>query len=154
MSLKFLKLILGMLYLIFSVVATSQLYAQHSPSHHSDAVTTATPKLEPGQVVITGKVICLGCHLKKEKSAKAQCSIYGHTNALVVEKAIDAQGKKILEAKDKIYQFLHNAQSDKLVKDHTYAGKTVIITGKIYPEANIIEVNFFKEKKVKGGKVK
>lgn len=124
----------------------SSVSAQEHAHKHADAVTSATPQLGPGEVVITGKVICLGCHLKKEKQAKSQCSIYGHTNALSIEKIIDAQGKSIDELKGKIYQFLHNEKSDELIKDHSYTGKVIIVVGKVYPEANILEVNFFKEK--------
>jgi len=122
------------------------LFAQEHLSGSHDAVTQATPKLTSEEVVVTGKVICLGCHLKKDKGAKAQCSIYGHTNAIVLEKVIDQQGKKLNELNGKIYEFLHNDQSDKLIKDHQLVGKTIIVVGKIYSEANIIEVNFFKVK--------
>ena len=133
--------------LILILGNSSQLVlAQGQQPGHPDAITTATPKLQAGEIVATGKVICLGCSLKKDKGANAQCSIYGHTNAIVLEKVIDHQGKKLNELKGKIYQFLHNDQSDSLIKDHSYVGKTVIVVGKIYPEANTIEVNFFKVK--------
>lgn len=131
--------------LIFSF-AVSSTFAQGHAQKQVDAVTSATPQLGPGEAVITGKVICLGCHLKKEKKARAQCSLYGHTNALSIEKIIDAQGKSIDALKGKIFQFLHNEKSDELIKEHSYAGKVIIVVGKVYPEANIIEVNFFKEK--------
>ncbi len=140
-----LKCLVLILVLILSLGSSLVLAAEHQP-RHVDAITAATPKLKADEVVVTGKVICLGCSLKKEKQAQAQCSIYGHINALLIEKVINAQGKKIDEAKGKIYQFLHNDQSDNLIKDHSYAGKILIITGKIYPEANILEVHFFKEK--------
>jgi hypothetical protein len=116
---------------------------------HIDAVTSATPKLGQDEVVITGRIICLGCHLKKEKQAKAQCSIYGHTNAIIIEKAINAKGKHLAGVEEKIYQFLHNGKSDELIKDHSYVGKVIILVGKVHPEANILEVNFFKEKEGK-----
>lgn len=121
------------------------LFAQEHLSGSHDAVTQATPKLSSDEVVVTGKIICLGCHLKKEKGAQAQCSIYGHTNAIVLEKVVDHHGKKFDELKGKIYQFLHNDASDKLIKDHSYTGKILVIVGKIYPEANLIEVRFAKE---------
>lgn len=135
--------------LVLSVILTFApkfLFAQEHTHGHHDAVTSATPKLRADEVVVTGKVICLGCSLKKEKSALAQCSIYGHTNALRIEKIMDAQGRSIEEIKGKIYQFLHNDQSDKLITDHEFAGKTMVVVGKIYIEANILEVHFFKEK--------
>ena len=144
------KYIKGLLVLsMILTFAPKILFAQEHTHSHSDAVTSATPKLNTDEVVITGKVICLGCSLKKEKAALAQCSIYGHINALRIEKIIDAQGKSIEEAKGKIYQFLHNEQSDKFITNHDFSGKTMVITGKIYPEANIIEVNFYKVKEEK-----
>ncbi|MDP2938717.1 MAG: hypothetical protein Q8O13_01350 [Candidatus Omnitrophota bacterium] len=141
---KHLKIIV-VLSLVFGFTLSSAFAREHAHKH-TQAITSATPQLGPGEVVITGRVICLGCHLKKEKQAKAQCSIYGHTNALSIEKIIDAQGKSIDKLKGKIYQFLRNEKSDELIKDHTYAGKVIIVVGKIYPEANILEINFFKEK--------
>jgi hypothetical protein len=134
--------------LVLSLVFGSTLSSVSAQEHahkHVEAVTSATPQLGPGEAVITGKVICLGCHLKKEKQAKDQCSIYGHTNALSIEKIIDPQGKSIHELKGKVYQFLHNEKSDALIKDQSYAGKAIIVVGKVYPESNVLEVNFFKE---------
>lgn len=137
--------IMLVLTLILGIQSGLVLAQEHSRMHH-DAETGATPKLAADEVVITGRVICLGCTLKKEKQAKAQCSIYGHTNALLIEKIINVQGRRFDELKGKMYQFLHNEKSDELINDHSYAGKTIIIVGKIYPEANIVEVNYFKEK--------
>jgi hypothetical protein len=141
---KYLKItvISGFIMCIGSGFVLSQEHAHK----HAEAITAATPKLAKDEAVITGKVICLGCTLKKEKQARVQCSIYGHVNALLIEKIYDRQGKSLKEAKEKIYQFLHNDRADKLIKDHAYAGKIIVITGKIYPEANILEVTFFKQK--------
>lgn len=127
----------------------SLIFAQEHAHETPEAVTQATPQLAADEVVVTGQVICLGCSLKQEKGAKAQCSIYGHTNALLMQKVINAEGKHVEAAEGKIYQFLHNDQSDKLITDHSLSGKTMVIVGKIYPEANILEVNFFKVKEVK-----
>lgn len=130
-------------------IAANRAMAQGDSGMHQDAVTSATPQLAADEVVITGKVICLGCHLEKEKQAKAQCSIYGHTNAIIIEKAINPEGKHLAGAEGEIYQFLHNEKSDELIKEHSYVGKVIIVVGRVYPEANIVEVNFFKERGVK-----
>lgn len=148
---KYIKFILPLI-LIIIAIAPNGVMAQGDYHTHQDAVTQATPKLRDDEVVVTGKVICLGCHLKKEKQAKAQCSIYGHMNALLIEKAYDVKGKSIEAAKNKIYQFLHNDQSDKLIKGHDLVGKIIVITAKIYPEANVLEVSFFKQKEGGGKK--
>lgn len=141
---KYFKFMLVFVSLVLGI-ASSQIFAQTHSHGSPQAVTQATPQLGHDEVVITGKVICLGCHLKKEKQAKAQCSIYGHTNAIFIEKIYDAKGKSIDELKGKIFQFLHNEKSDGLIKNHSYSGKVIILVGKIYPEANILEVNFFKQ---------
>ncbi|MCM8771026.1 MAG: hypothetical protein NC936_04075 [Candidatus Omnitrophica bacterium] len=138
--------ILRLFIIVVFVFSFAPNWAMAQGHSHSDAVTSATPKLGQDEVVITGRIICLGCYLKKEKQAKAQCSIYGHTNAVIIEKAINPEGKHVAGVEGGIYQFLHNDQSDKLINNHSFEGKEVIITGKIYSEANIIEVNFFKNK--------
>lgn len=80
---------------------------------------------------IKGKIICLGCTLKKEQGAKAQCSIYGHINGLRT-------------ADGKIWTFLENDNSTKLINDHDLAGKTVEIKGKKFEDANYIEIESYK----------
>lgn len=76
-------------------------------------------------------VVCLGCTLKKEQGAKAQCSIYGHKNALRT-------------GDGKIWSILQNDASRELIDFHEYAGKKVEITGKKYPDAQVIEIEGFK----------
>jgi len=91
----------------------------------------AQEKSEEKYEAIKGKVICFGCTLKKEKGAKAQCSIYGHVNAI--------------KTKDgKIWSILENDKSTELINNHDYAGKEVEIKGKKIAEAQTIEVESFK----------
>ena len=88
-------------------------------------------KTETGYEIVQGKVICLGCTLKKEAGAKAQCSIYGHTNAI--------------KTKDgKTWTILENDKSTALIRDHSYEGKDVEIRGKKYIDAQTIEVESVK----------
>ena len=76
-------------------------------------------------------VVCLGCTLKKEQGAKAQCSIYGHINAL--------------RTKDgKVWTILENDVSGELINSHEYAGEEVEITGKKYRNAQVIEIETLK----------
>ena len=77
--------------------------------------------------VIKGEIICLGCTLKKEKGAKAQCSLYGHINGLRTSDG-------------KIWTILENDNSTKLINSHELAGKKVEIEGKKYEDAHYIEV--------------
>lgn len=80
--------------------------------------------------VIHGDVVCFGCALKKEQGAKAQCSVYGHVNAVRL-------------GDGKIWSILENDQSKELVQNHDYAGKHVHIQGRQIPEAQTIEVESF-----------
>lgn len=91
----------------------------------------AQEKTKDEYQIIKGKIICQGCTLKKEKEAKAQCSIYGHINAI--------------RTKDgKIWTILENDKSTELINNHDYAGKDIEIKGKKLAEAQIIEVESFK----------
>ena len=91
----------------------------------------AQEKAKDEYEIIKGKVVCQGCTLKKEKGAKAQCSIYGHINAI--------------KTKDgKIWTILENDKSTELINNHDYAGKDIEIKGKKFAEAQIIEVDTFK----------
>ena len=90
-----------------------------------EAVTQASP------VTFKAKVVCLGCSLKKEQGAKAQCSIYGHKNALKTEDG-------------RIWTLLENDASKELINSHEYAGKEIEIAGKVFGNTQIIEIETFK----------
>ena len=119
-----------------------------SKKQQIDAVTTATPKLQENQIVITGTVICTSCDLKKQKGAKSQCSVYGCFYSVKTKKVINQKGQSIKEQVGKIYQILANAHSTALLQKE-YKGKDVVIVGKIYQDENIIEVDFVKLAPVK-----
>jgi len=73
---------------------------------------------------------CLGCSLKDAEGAGAQCSVYGHKNAL---RTTDGRTWTILE----------NDASKELISSHDYTGKKVSIEGKKYPKAQVVEVESF-----------
>ncbi len=93
---------------------------------------------EGKQIVVTGENVCLGCSLKKEQGAAAQCSVYGHTHALRVERAT-VDGKAAPELKGRVLHYLPNADSEAFIKEHH--GEKLALTGKVYPEAQVLEVN-------------
>jgi len=90
-----------------------------------DAVTEASP------VSFKAEVICLGCALKKGQGAKAQCSLYGHVNAIRSEDG-------------RIWTILENDVSTELINSHEYAGKQIEITGKKFSGTQVIEIETFK----------
>lgn len=92
---------------------------------------TSTAQAKDQSETIKGQVVCFGCSLKKEQGAKAQCSVYGHKNAIKMKNG-------------KIWSILENDASAELIKNHEYAGNNVEITGKKLANAQTIEVESFK----------
>lgn len=89
-----------------------------------DVLTEASP------VSFKAEVICLGCSLKKTQGAKANCSLYGHVNALRSEDG-------------KIWTILENDISADLINLHEYVGKEVEVTGKRFGGSQVIEIESF-----------
>jgi len=117
------------IFICFLVLAGVLFYA--GPVFAHCGVCGVGAATEEAATAINGKVICLGCTLKKEQGAKAQCSIYGHKNGLQTPDG-------------KIWTFLENDNSAKLINDHGLAGKNVEIKGKKLDNANYIEVESYK----------
>lgn len=90
-----------------------------------DVVTEASP------VSFKAEVICIGCSLKKGQGAKANCSLYGHVNALKTEDG-------------RIWTILENDVSTDLINSHEYAGKQIEIMGKKFGGTQVIEIESFK----------
>ena len=77
-----------------------------------------------------GKLVCLGCDLKKAEGARAACSIYGH--------------KHVLKTKDgKYVSFLENDFSKDLINGEKYRNKGIEIHGVYHDKANVIDVETF-----------
>ncbi len=77
-----------------------------------------------------GKLVCLGCDLKKAEGARAECSVYGHQHAL---KTSDGKYVNLLE----------NKYSTDLLKGEKYSGKDIKIQGVYYTSANQLDVKSF-----------
>ena len=78
-------------------------------------------------VTITGTVVCLGCTLKKKEGANAACAVYGHKHGLATSGG-------------ELYSFLENENSEELINGEKYGMKKVEITGKVFENAHIIDV--------------
>jgi len=163
------RLLTGTIVFLGLIAGGTILQANEHPAEHPiekkaekskvEAVTSATPFPKSDQLTITGTVLCTSCDLKKQKGAKSQCSVYGHDHTLKVSRVIQViygkDGKPVMNKKGqpsfkygkkyigKIYHILKNDSSIGLLKDE-YKGKEVIIVGKIYPDENVVEVDFVK----------
>jgi len=76
-----------------------------------------------------GKLVCLGCTLKGE-GARAECSEYGHTHALMVED-------------DEMVLFLPNKYSAALMEGGKLHDQMVMVAGVYYEDANMIDVEVY-----------
>lgn len=83
------------------------------------------------QETFQAEVICLGCMLKKEQGGKAQCSDYGHSNALRTNDG-------------KIWTILENDISTELIHSDDYTGEKVEITGRKFIDTQVVEIESFK----------
>ena len=77
-----------------------------------------------------GKLVCLGCDLKKAEGARAECSVYGHNHSL---KTSDGKYVNLLE----------NKYSADLLNGEKYAGKDIKVQGVYYANANQLDVKSF-----------
>lgn len=77
-----------------------------------------------------GKLVCMGCDLKKADGASADCSAYGHKHAV---KTTDGH----------YINFLENKHSKDLVHGEKYHNKDVKVNGVFYANANQLEVKSF-----------
>ncbi len=89
-------------------------------------------------VTAEGKNICLGCTLKHEKGASAQCKIYGHRHTLNVEKAYDENGDELKYMAGWILHYLENDNSEEFITGHH--NDELKIKGIVYANARTLEV--------------
>jgi hypothetical protein len=95
----------------------------------SSAKSETTMKTE--DVTFDGKIVCMGCDLKKTRGANADCSQYGCNHALKT-----SDGKYI--------SLMKNKYSKDLMGSEKYAGKNISVTGAYYADANTVDVKSFK----------
>jgi hypothetical protein len=144
----FFKIFLTLSFLFSSLLSFSQNPLEHPTKKISKKAKveepgTPIPKLSKDQLLIAGNVFCSSCEIKKQKGAKAQCNIYGHSYAIKIKDAKNSEGKILEEYIGKIYQILPNDSSSGLLNEECI-GRDVIIVGKIYPDENFIEIDFVK----------
>ena len=89
-----------------------------------------TGEQKPAEASFEGKLVCLGCDLKKGEGARAACSVYGHHHAL----------KK---ADSSYVSFLENDFSRDLIKGEKYHNQDIQVTGFYHDNANMLDVETF-----------
>lgn len=83
------------------------------------------------KVTLSGKLVCVGCSLKKMNGANAQCSLYAH----------HAIGFKTGDGL--LWSIVDNEKGHDVIRGHRLLEKGVnaTITGWIYPVAHFIEID-------------
>ena len=89
-------------------------------------------------VMVEGTNICLGCTLKHEEGASAQCKIYGHRHTLKVENAYDENGEELNYMAGWILHYLENDNSEEFITGHH--NDELKIKGIVYANARTLEV--------------
>ncbi len=80
-------------------------------------------------ITLKGELICLGCSLKKLSGANAQCNLFGGHDV----------GFKLADGT--FWSFVNNATGHDVIRAHgAVIGKTAKVTGWIYPNAHMIEI--------------
>lgn len=126
----------GVAGLLIAGIALAQEHPEHPKKGPAQPPPAASAKVV--EATVTGENICLGCTLKKEEGAAAQCAKYGHRHALRVTGAT-AAGKDLPEMKGWILHYLETDKAQPFVKEHH--AETLALKGKVYPAARVLEVD-------------
>ena len=104
------------------------------------AVAWRAEAAEHLEATVTGSNTCLGCSLKTDFCAGAQCSIYGHKHSLRVTKAV-AGGREVPEMNGWVLHYLETDMSQDLINKHH--GENLTVTGRVYPNERVLEAVSF-----------
>ncbi len=124
------------LFLALTVMAYSQDESMGKVELKKDVQQTAGGDVV--SVTVEGTNICLGCTLKHEEGASAQCKIYGHRHTLKVEKAYDENEEELNYMAGWILHYLENDNSEEYITGHH--NDELKIKGKVYTNARTLEV--------------
>lgn len=93
------------------------------------------------QATLEGKNFCVGCALKSQKGAGAQCNALGHKHAFKVTRVVGADGKEMADMVGWVLHYLDTDKTQELLTKHH--GERLTIKGIIYPQERVLEVNAF-----------
>lgn len=104
------------------------------------AASAAPQALANQELNVIGENYCLGCSLKKEQGAKAQCSVYGHRHALRIESAKGKDGQALPGLSGQSLHYLDNDQSKPLLQEEGFHKKRVEVKGRLFAAERTLEV--------------
>ncbi|MFU8803216.1 MAG: hypothetical protein ACNA8W_05335 [Bradymonadaceae bacterium] len=131
---------------LFGSASTLEVKEFPAPSDELSTAAGDAPKdvhQETREVVLIGQNECLGCSLKGSDKAASQCSDFGHTHTLRVEKAQDAEGQTLDEFIGRRVHYLANDKSAPLLKGEEFHGDRVQVKGRLFANSATLEVAEF-----------
>ena len=123
----------------FFYALSVQILAQGYDAEEVSKIQTTDSKVV--EATVAGTNVCVGCSLKEEKGAGAQCKVYGHKHSLKVSKATDTNGNELSEMTGWLLFYLETDKSTGLINGHHY--EDLVIEGKVYADERILEVISF-----------
>ena len=97
------------------------------------------PRENKDRTESTGKIVCIGCHLRNQPGgANSECTLHSkHAQGLVTEDGW-------------LWTFVDNAKGHHLITDKELLGKEIKVFGWTFPKSRYIEVSKFKLKEGDG----
>ena len=132
------KFLIALLFILFYVLSPS-VFAQEYDTEK--VPTKQTIDSDVVTATVSGTNVCVGCSLKKEKGAGAQCKVYGHKHSLKVSKATDKDGNELSDMNGWLLFYLETNKSTELINGHHK--EELVIEGKVYPDERVLEVISF-----------
>lgn len=131
---------LGVMGLAVTLVAGCERGGQESAAPAVSASSPAGEVARVQEVTVVGQNYCLGCALKKQEGAAAQCSQYGHRHALKVESARGEGDSAFPQLVGQSLHYLDNDQSARLVTGDEFHGRRVEVRGRLFGAERTLEV--------------
>ncbi|MBI4575272.1 MAG: hypothetical protein HY722_03310 [Planctomycetes bacterium] len=132
--------IAGVMGLLITGYALAQEHPEHPKPPKRDPARPAGDSTAAATIdaVVTGQNFCLGCQLKKDRGAAAQCDKYGHRHALRVTTAAGADGADLPALAGWVLHYLDTDLGQPFVKEHH--DETLVLKGKVYTAERVLEV--------------
>jgi hypothetical protein len=115
---------------VLLLVASAAIAGEKTCGMKNDTKDEMKSGMKNQNMTFEGKLVCLGCDLKKAEGARAECSAYGHKHTL---KTSDGNYVNLLE----------NKYSADLMNNEKYAGKDIKVQGVYFASANQLDVKSF-----------
>jgi anti-sigma factor (TIGR02949 family) len=115
--------------LVFAFLSKDMFFEQQqlNPIKIENASTELVSMNDGVETSVVGKLVCVGCYLKKHYGAKHDCKLHGHKLGIVMNDG-------------SIWSFTDTDLSDLICGDMELEGKTIRLDGKVFYSAHFIDI--------------